>query len=112
MATYQELRALFNDSDLAEKVEVAVAIAANTIASANDTAAPFDQAAGAHENRVRWAAAAITGTPTEARRILKLVLAKNESATVAQIQNATDALIQGNVDASVDVIAAALFTGA
>ena len=112
MATYVELRALFGDSDLTEKIEVAVAIAAETIAAGNDDAAPFDQTAGAHDNRVRWAASAITSTRQEALRIQKLVLASNSTLAVTQIQNAPDAAIQSNVNSSVDVIAAALFTGA
>ena len=112
MATYQELRGLFGDSDLTEKIEVAVAIASNTIAAGDDDSAPFDQTAGAHDNRVRWAAAAITNTRNEALRIQKLVIADNAALTTVQILGASDSAIQSNVNASVDVIAAALFTGA
>ncbi len=111
MATYIELRNLFTDTDLNNKIEVAIAIAAEMVASGNDDVAPFDQTAGAHDNRVRWAAAAITNTAVEAKRILKLVLAKNSNFSVAQIQGASDSAIQSNVNESVDVIATALYTG-
>jgi hypothetical protein len=109
MATYVELRGLFTDSDLRGKVEVAVVIAANKIASGNDDVAPFDQAAGAHDNRVRWAATAIQSTRAQAENILKLVLADNSDLATSAILSASDAAIQSNVDAVVDMIATAQF---
>ncbi len=39
MATYTELRSLFNDSDLLERVDTAIVKAANTIAQGTPTAA-------------------------------------------------------------------------
>jgi hypothetical protein len=109
MATYTELRSLFGDGDIIQKIEVAISIAAQTVAAGNDDAAPFDQTAGAHDLRVKWAAGAITDTAAEAKRMVKLVLAANAGSTVTQIKNASDAIIQSNVNASVDAIAAALY---
>ncbi len=109
MATYTELRGLFGDGDIIQKIEVAVSIAAQTIAAGNDDAAPFDQTAGAHDLRIKWAAAAINNTANEAKRMIKLVLAANAANTVTQIQNASDAVIQSNVNASIDVIATAIY---
>lgn len=109
MATYTEIRDLFGDGDLLKKVEAAIAIAAEKIAAGNDDGAPFDQTAGAHDLRVKWAAAALQNTAQEAQRIYKIVLAKNAGATVANIQSATDEAIQSNVDASVDLIAKAVY---
>lgn len=112
MATYLELRDIFENPDLLKKVMVAVVVAAETISSSNDTNPPWDQTAGAHDNRIRWAANAITDTKGEARRIMKVVIAANKNLSVAQIEGASDNSIQSNVDAAVDAVAAALFTGA
>lgn len=110
MATYLELRTIFTDSDLMEKLEVAVIIAAQTIlAGDDDTDPPWDQTAGAHDIRVKWAAAAIKSTSTVATAMLKAVLAANNTLTVAQIQGASDAAIQSNVEAVIDSIANAEF---
>lgn len=106
MASYVELRALYGDEALTKKIEVAVAIAANKIASGNDGGSPFDQAAGKHGLRVQWAKQAITNTSTVAANVLKLVLAANAGLTVTQINNASDAAVQSGVEAVIDALAA------
>lgn len=106
MATYLELRGLFSDTDLRNRVEVAIAVAASLIATgADDTSPPWDQAAGAHDKRVAWAAAALKHTGRERDRVLKLMLAQNSGQTVANIQSASDASVQNNVNEVVDMIA-------
>jgi hypothetical protein len=97
MATYQELRGLFADSDLQEKVEVALVIAANTLNAGTPTTA--DKA---------WIAHVIGNTRGEAQKALKIVLAENSGASVATIQGATDAAIQTNVDSIVPTLVDAL----
>lgn len=97
MATLQELRSLFNDSDLTEKVEAAVVIAANTLLSGSPTAA-----------QKAWAAAVFSAPKNEASKALMAVLAENSSATVAQIQQATDAAIQTAVNGVVQVLVDAM----
>ena len=106
MATYTELRSLYGDEDLTRKVEVAVTIAAHTISTGADTAAPFDQTAGKHDLRVLWAQDAISNTSAVALDTLKLVLAANESQSLTTIQSATDTQIQDAVNAVVDALAA------
>lgn len=106
MATYTEIRALYGDEELTKKVEVAVTIAAQKIASGNDSGSPFDQTAGKHELRVQWAKQAIASTGTTAGHVLKLVLAANNTLTVAQINGATDAAIQTAVESVIDALAA------
>lgn len=107
MATYIELRDLFNNSALRNRVEVATAVCAYEVLSGGDTNAPYSQVAGAHDKRVRWAGAALPRTDQEAANIFKLVLAANASLTTTQIQNATDTAIQGGVRAVIDEVAAA-----
>jgi len=97
MATLQELRSLFNDSDLLEKVEAATVIAANDLLSGTPTA---DQKA--------WAAAVATNPNAEAKKALMFVLASNAGVTVSQIQGAADTAIQASVDAVAQVLADAL----
>ncbi len=98
MATYQELYALQNDSDLQEKIAVAVVVAADDIRS--DGSPPTNQA-----ERLVWAAGAMTNPRSTAKSMLWAVLAANKGATVGSITSATDAAIQTNVDAHVDLFA-------
>ena len=94
MATYLELSSLSNDSDLRNKVAVALAIEAQAILiSASPTAA-----------QASWASRVLRNPLTEARSAINAVLAANSSATVAQIQAATDTAIQSNVSDIVDVL--------
>lgn len=109
MATYLELRQLFFNTDLHYKVEVAAAIGAQTILAGDDTSAPFDQAAGKHELRVKWANQALNSIESTANQLLKYVVAANSSLTVAQIQGANDNAIQSNVNEAIDELASAQF---
>lgn len=98
MATYQELHALKNDSDLQEKVEVAVVVAADTIRT--DGSPPANQA-----QRLVWAKAAMAAPKSTAQAMLWAVLAANKGVSVDGIKTAGDAAIQANVDAAVDLFA-------
>ena len=96
MATFLELRGLFNDVALRNRVEVAVIIAANNIAQ-NSTAES--------DERLTWAKNALNAPGREADKALLVALAVNSTAAVAQIQGASDAALQTNVDSAVDVLA-------
>lgn len=98
MATYLELFGLKYDSDLQDRTAAAVMIAAETIRS--DEAPPANQAA-----RLAWAARVMANPKAEAERMLWAVLAVNKDATVAQITGASDAALQTQVDAAVDLFA-------
>ena len=95
MATYTEIRNLFDDSALRNRVAVAVIVAANTILE-ETPATPARKA---------WAVRAFAGAEAEAKRILMAVLAANKDATVGQIQNANDAALQTNVNAAINLFA-------
>ena len=97
MATYAELRVLFNDSDLLDKVEVALVIAAHALLSGTPTAA-----------QKAYAAQVFANPKAEAQKAVMSVLADNKAATVAQIQGASDASVQTNVDSIVQVLVDAL----
>lgn len=79
-------------------------IAAETIRAGNDTVdPPWNQTNNA--NRLLWAAIVFNNPRSEADRMLWALLAANSDATVANITGATDAAIQVNVNAAVDLFA-------
>lgn len=105
MATYAELRQLYNDSSMRNKIAVAIAIAADLVMRGNDDEAPFSQVAGDHDKRVLWAKEALGNTESWTSQFWQAVLASNATATVAQITGATDATLQGKVNEAVDLFA-------
>lgn len=94
MATYLELFALRSDSDLQDRVLVATAKKAQSLL---DKASPTI-------NEVAWASDAINNPKSKADALLNYVLVKNSAATPVQITGASDATLQGVIDAAVDVI--------
>ena len=98
MATYAELRQAVENPELNNKVRVACVMAANAVALEADTV-PL------HSQRIKWAAAVFENPDREGQRMVWSVLAKNASATLAQILAATDAQVQTAVDDSVNVFA-------
>ena len=98
MASYSELRQLFADGDLKNKLDVACIIAAETIRTE-------DAGTTNHANRLLWAKAAFSSPRSVSEQMLMALLAANKDVTVASIQAATDAAIQTKVDAAVDVFA-------
>lgn len=91
MASYVELRSLFNHADLRNRVTTAVIIAAQD---------ELDASPGTAAGRI-WASKTLQGPEIEGRRALMYVLAANKDATQANIISASDAQIQTNVDAAV-----------
>ena len=98
MAEYIELRSLFNDAELLNRVEVACLIAAKTIREESEGTIN-------HANRLVWAAAAFRNTSTIRGAMLRAIIADNNDATVEQIQGVTDAALQALVDAAIDLFA-------
>lgn len=96
MATYEELYSLRSDSNLRNKVAVAVAKKAQTL---------LDQTTPSSAE-VAWADSALMNPVSKADYLLNYVLAANSDATAGQITSASDAAIQTNVNAAVDKIIA------
>lgn len=99
MATYIELRSLFNDTTLRNRVTTAVIVAAQVI---------LENAATETAERIAWAQQAIQSPEQQGRRALMYALAANKDLDVLQIQDATDAALQANVDDSVNGLATGL----
>jgi hypothetical protein len=98
MATYMELRVLFNDSDLQDRVEVSCIVAAETIRTE-------DGGTTNHANRLAWAKGAFEHPRGVRNEMLMALLAANKDATVAAIQGVTDSALQTQLDAAIDVFA-------
>jgi len=98
MATYAELYNLKNNSDLNNKLHVAVVAAAKYV---------FEEDPGTpnHANRLTWAQQAIIAPQAYAQPMTWAVLVANSGATPANIVSATDAQIQSNVNAVIDLFA-------
>ena len=98
MATYTELYNLRNDNALKNRVVVAVIVSAETV---------MDEDAGTDNraNRLLWARSVFAAPEREADRMFMAVLAANKDSAVATIQGASDAAIQANVDAHIDLFA-------
>ena len=94
MASYTELRDLFNDSELSNRVEVAVIVSANSLAD--------------NASNNAWVAQAYANPTAEAKKVLMAVLATNAGLDVSAIQGATDAALQTAVDTAVSILIKAL----
>lgn len=114
MATYSELFQVIGlEVDgalvLRNKVVAACLIAADTISSGNDdTDPPWDQTAGAHDQRVKWAEQAYDGIEDLYDQVFRAVVAANNGETQSGILGASDSAIQSNVNAVIDTLAANL----
>ncbi len=98
MASYSELKLLFNHSTLITKVEVACIIAAETI---------FNEGSGIdnHPNRLIWAKTALSNSHATAVQMIKALLAANKDLESSQITSSNDKAVQNRVDAAVDIFA-------
>jgi hypothetical protein len=92
MATYEELRAMFGNDALRNRIEVAVILKAHAILQEVTPSAA----------RLAWVVTAFTATETQAVLLLKYALAANAAATVAQITGAADAVLLTAIGAAVD----------
>ena len=99
MATYLELRSLLRgETELTQKVEAAVIIAADAITS-EDAVTPN------HVNRLLWAKRAFGSFSGVAQEMLPALIAANKGASVTTIRGASDAAVQAAVDAAIDTFA-------
>lgn len=98
MASYSDLYNLITDSSLRNKIRVAVVVAAEAIRNE-------DVGTANHANRLVWAASVFQDPKGESDRMFWAVIAANKDASVATIQGASDAAIQTQVNAAVDLFA-------
>lgn len=103
MATYLELWDLQTNSNLRNKIIVAVAEAARIISAGEDVGGPWE--VGNELNRKAWAKAALMEPREVGEDFVLAILVKNKAATTAQINSATDSTIQDNVNEMVDLFA-------
>jgi len=96
MATYLELFTLRGDSDLQDRMAVACAIKAQILIDAGSLTA----------NAKAWVNETLQSPVGKANEIINYVLAVNSSATIANIQGASDSALQSNVSDAVDALIA------
>ncbi len=97
MATYEELRNLFSDSPLRNRLEVAILIKARTVLES-----PSEPL-----GRAEWADAALTPSvaATEAKRMLSFLLGGiDDEMTITEILAISDVYLQAAVDSAVDLL--------
>jgi hypothetical protein len=97
MATYLELANYKGDNgsdydNLRAKIKVALAVKAQAIAASTSPTAA----------EVTWAKDVLKELDSVAEETVNYVLAANKSATIAQINAASDTTVQTNVDEAVD----------
>jgi hypothetical protein len=96
MATYTELRSLYSNDELKNKIDMAVVIAANNLLSGAPT-----------EAEQKWAVSVFGNPRAESVKALMAVLATNAAASLSVITGASDADIQAAVDTVVPALVVA-----
>ncbi len=105
-ATYDELKIALGNQPLKDKVHVSVLISVDKVVRGDDVGPGFDPAN--HDNRVAWARGVMgnpEGGPATATLFFPLLIASNSNSPISAIMGATDASIQAQVDAMVDLFA-------
>ena len=100
MALYKDLVGLDQYDILLRQIIVSIAIEAKLITDAIGTGSPPTA------NQIAWAKNALNNPQTEQARVFWYVIAANNTATIAQIQTATDSAVQTNVHAAVALFSA------
>lgn len=93
MATYLEMKILFNDTDLKNRCETAVVKAATVMLNTDVTVEGRELVKKVYNDRVRYSGLA-----------LNAVIMANEGKSVDEIKALTDADIQAVVDASAPLL--------
>ena len=87
MATYTELRDLFSNDAMKNKLDIATIIAANNLLDGAPTA-----------GEQSWAATVFSNPRNESIKAWMAVVATNNASSIAQITSASDSTIQTAVD--------------
>ena len=98
MATYVELRQLFSNSSLSNRIEVACVIAANIVRTE-------DAGTDNHANRITWAKQTFGSPGSMASKMLMYLLAANKDLTAVQLVGVSDEDLQTAVNAAVNLFA-------
>jgi hypothetical protein len=97
MATLNDLYDAFQNKtfeNLRRKIEVALLIKAQATLAA----------AGAPVARVTWAKSALTNIDSESRFIMNYLIGLNNSQSITNLSNDTDATVKTNVNTAIDTL--------
>jgi len=98
MATYQDLFDLRANTLLRNRIDEACDVAADTIRAE-------DAATTNHTARLAWAKYVLSSPIEAANGMLRIILAANKALSISTILGATDAALQTQVDAAVNLFA-------
>jgi hypothetical protein len=98
MATLSELQTMLNDPGLRDKVRAAVVVTAKNVNFESD-------ATPNHAARLVWAKQALSDPNGTAEKVVRYVVAANNTLTLNEITGLSDSAIQSHVDAAVNVFA-------
>lgn len=98
MATYEELFTEYGANSLYGKLVTSILVAADTIL--NELVS-----VNGHADRVAWAKEALKDPDSQVQALWGAMLAANKGLSIVTIQSATDASIQTNVDAAINIVA-------
>ena len=105
-ATYDELKIALGSQPLKDKVHVSILISVDKVVRSTDVGPGFDPTN--HTNRVIWARRVMSnpgGAPAAAAQFFPVLIASNSDSPISVIMGASDASIQSQVDAMVDLFA-------
>jgi hypothetical protein len=98
MATLTEIQSLLNDPVLRDKVRAAVVVTSKNV--------NFESAATEnHAERLAWAKSVFSDPNGMAEKVVRYVVAAHSANTLAEIQGLSDAAIQADADACVNLFA-------
>ena len=98
MATYFELLDAAQNTNLRQRIRVAIVVAAETIRTENSGTTN-------HANRLIWAKQAFENPESILEKMIWAVLAQNKAVAYATIIAADDSTVQTAVNAAVDIFA-------
>ena len=99
MATYTELRNLWSNDTLRNRIELAQTVVSNEIL-VQTTGLPAN-----HTARVKWAVLVMTSPASWADIMLRLLIARNAALTTAQLTAVSDADLATAIRGAVDSFA-------
>ena len=99
MATYTDLRSLWSDDVLRNRIELAQTVVSNEILVQTD-ALPAN-----HTARVKWAVLVMTSPASWADIMLRLLIARNNTLTIQQLKDVADADLATAIRGAVDSFA-------
>lgn len=102
MTDYKDIRKMYTNAAMRDRVAVAIAVAADKIRTEKDSDGGFARDPKARARRVAWAKAVLGKTETQVNRFWQAILASNHKKDITEIAGWTDEAVQTEVESLVD----------